>query len=331
MKILYNKPFIFSTLFIMTIENASGFFAWDVSSFLALFLLIAFMVVVVDQLFLSQTKEPANNKGEQSIPEQQKSALSKWLYFLCFLKFNKAQKYLDRPKIVQWSAEFFPVLLLVFLLRGFVIEPFRIPSNSMMPTFLTYDFLLVDKISYGLHLPVSNQELIDIGDPQRGDVVVFRYPNYEAEPVYKGADFIKRVIGLPGDVIEYINDQLVVNGRKIAYKKIGTYQGIEAGTEMSGYRHFRELLDDNPHDVLLHPNGASKGVKTFVPRGHYLVMGDNRAHSSDSRFWGFVPEEYIVGRAFYIWAHGDIGGVISGPNRLQSLKTLTFGRNGLID
>ncbi len=308
----------------MTIENASDFFAWDVSAFLALFLSVAFVIVVIDQLLLKSGAKPSDEKTS-------KTGFGKWLYFLCFLKFDKGEKYLHRPKVVQWSAEFFPVLLLVFMVRGFVVEPFRIPSNSMMPTFLTYDFLLVDKISYGVHLPISNTELFDIGDPQRGDVIVFRYPNYEQNSTYKGADFIKRVIGLPGDKIEYINDQLVVNDKAIAYEKIGAYQGIEAGTEMTGYSHARELLDANPHDILLHPSQPSKPVRLVVPKGHYFVMGDNRAHSSDSRFWGFVPEEYIVGRAFYIWAHGDIGGVISGPNRWQSLKTLTFGRNGLID
>ncbi len=100
---------------------------------------------------------------------------------------------------------------------------------------------------------------------------------------------------------------------------------------MTGYRHYRELLAPNPHDILLHPFATSKSIITVVPAGHYFVLGDNRKHSSDSRFWGFVPEEYIVGRAFYIWAHGDIGGVIFGPERLKALKTLTFGRNGLID
>ncbi|KAA0453510.1 MAG: signal peptidase I [Candidatus Thioglobus sp.] len=127
-------------------------------------------------------------------PTTKKSLLGKWLYFACFLRLNKAEKYSHRSKAVQISAEFYPVLLLVFLLRGFVAEPFRIPSNSMMPTFLTYDFLLVDKISYGIHLPVLNTELLDIGDPKRGDVVVFRYPNYAKNPDYKGADFIKRAV-----------------------------------------------------------------------------------------------------------------------------------------
>ncbi|BAS67768.1 signal peptidase I [Bathymodiolus septemdierum thioautotrophic gill symbiont] len=306
----------------MTIENASSFLAWDVSSYLAVFLIMAFIIVVTDHFFMGGSVVNA--------PTTKKSLLGKWLYFVCFLKLNKSKKYLHRSKIVQLSAEFYPMLLLIFALRGFIVEPFRIPSNSMMPTFLTYDFLLVDKISYGIHLPILNTELLDIGDPERGDVVVFRYPNYEKRSTYKGADFIKRVIGLPGDKIEYINDQLTVNGEAVEYKKIGTYSGIEKGIEMTGYRHVRELLGDNPHDVLLHPRKNSRSVRLVVPQGHYFVMGDNRANSSDSRFWGFVPEKYIIGRAFYIWAHGDIGGLFS-SSPLKALKTFTFSRNGVID
>lgn len=305
----------------MTIENASSFFAWDVSSYLAVFLILAFVIVFTDHFFMGGAEVNARS--------EKKNLLSKWLYFVCFLRLNKSEKYAHRSMVVQLAAEFYPVLLLVFLLRGFIAEPFRIPSNSMMPTFLTYDFLLVDKISYGIHLPVLNTELVDIGDPQRGDVVVFRYPNYEQGKVHKGADFIKRVIGLPGDRIEYIKDRLTVNGRVIERQKIGTYTGFEEGIEMTGYGRYRELLDNNPHDILLHPNVSSRGVRLIVPEGHYFVMGDNREHSSDSRFWGFVPEEYIIGRAFYIWAHGDIGGLFSNP--IKALKTFTFSRNGIID
>ena len=306
----------------MILENASSFFAWDVSSYLAAFLILAFVIVTVDHFFMGGATENA--------PSTKKYLLSKWLYFVCFLRLDKSEKYLHRSKVVQLSAEFYPVLLLVFLLRGLVAEPFRIPSNSMMPTFLTYDFLLVDKLSYGIHLPILNTELVDFGDPERGDVVVFRYPNYEKQKTYKGADFIKRVIGIPGDKIEYIDDKLTVNGEAIEYQKIGIYKGYEKGIEMTGYKRYREMLGDNPHDILLHPKRASRNVKLVVPEGHYFVMGDNRAHSSDSRFWGFVPEEYIVGRAFYIWAHGDVGGIFS-SSPLKALKTFSFSRNGVID
>lgn len=282
----------------MTIENASPFFAWDVSSYLALFLIVAFLIVAIDQLFAddSTITDPQTKK---------KSFLGKLLYFVCFLRFKKSEKYLNRPKLVQWSAEFYPVLLLVFLLRGFVVEPFRIPSNSMMPTLLTGDFILVSKYDYGISLPILNKKIVEFKKPERGDVVVFRYPNYEKKPDYKGADFIKRVIGIPGDKITYQNDHLRVNGNKIAYKDFGLYQGVESGIQMTGFKYKRELLDNNPHDILLDPKGHSRGVKATVPAGHYFVMGDNRSRSSDSRFWGFVPEKYIIGKAFGIWMHWD--------------------------
>lgn len=282
----------------MTIENAAPFFAWDISSFLVLFLVLAFVVVAIDQLFFNHTQMPVTD-------ETKKPTLGRFVYFALFLRFNKSEKYLNRPKIVQWSAEFFPVLLLVFTLRGFIIEPFRIPSNSMMPTLLTGDFILVSKFDYGVSIPILNKKIIEFSKPERGDVVVFRYPNYEKNSKYQGADFIKRVIGIPDDKIIYHADSLYVNGVKIDNKNIGTYQGIESGSAMTGFKHKRELLDDNPHNILLDPNHHSKGVKLTVPEGHYFVMGDNRARSNDSRFWGFVPESYIIGKAFAIWMHWD--------------------------
>ena len=282
----------------MTIENASPFFAWDVSSYLALFLISAFLIVTLDQLFFNKS-----NTTNYATPN--KTGFSKLIYFVLFLRFNKNEKYVGRPKIVQWSAEFFPVLLLVFMLRGFVVEPFRIPSNSMMPTLLTGDFILVSKFDYGVSIPVLNQKLIEFKKPERGDVVVFRYPNYEKNSKYQGADFIKRVVGIPGDTVIYHDDHLRVNDEKIAYENFADYQGVEAGSEMTGFKHKRELLGNNPHDVLLDPSRTSRAVKAVVPEGHYFVMGDNRSRSSDSRFWGFVPEKYIIGKAFGIWMHYD--------------------------
>ena len=282
----------------MTIENASPFFAWDVSSYLALFLISAFLIVTLDQLFFNKS-----NTTNYATPN--KTGFSKLIYFVLFLRFSKNEKYVGRPKIVQWSAEFFPVLLLVFMLRGFVVEPFRIPSNSMMPTLLTGDFILVSKFDYGVSIPVLNQKLIEFKKPERGDVVVFRYPNYEKNEKYLGADFIKRVVGIPGDTVIYHDDHLRVNDEKIAYENFADYQGVESGSEMTGFKHKRELLGNNPHDVLLDPSRTSRAVKAVVPEGHYFVMGDNRSRSSDSRFWGFVPEKYIIGKAFGIWMHYD--------------------------
>ena len=285
----------------MTIEYAESFFAWDVLSWLFLAILLAIVIVLIDLLFFSK------NSPESDIKVTEKrSTFRKICYFLIFLKFSKSEKYSHRPKVVQWSIELFPVLLLVLVFRGFIFEPFRVPSNSMMPTLLTGDFILVNKFDYGLRLPLLNSKIIDFSKPERGDVIVFRYPNYEHSTGYSGVDFIKRVVALPGDTISYEKDQLTVNGETVDYRKIGAYQGVDSGKAMSGYRHVRELIDHADHDILLHPLGHSRELsKTTVPEGHYFVMGDNRSHSSDSRFWGYVPEDYILGRAIGIWMHWD--------------------------
>jgi signal peptidase I len=285
----------------MTIEQAQPFFAMDVVAYLALFLVLAFVIVVIDRVFFFDS-----NSSEIEVKTKNKTLAGKLLYFLCFLKFNRNEKYTNRPKIVQWSAEFFPVLLLVFVFRSFIFEPFRIPSNSMMPTLLTGDFVLVNKFSYGINLPIINTELYKTGEPEVGDIIVFRYPNYENNPEYSGADFIKRLIGLPGDELSYSKDKLIINGEEIAYIELDNYLGVESGINMTGFKHLRELLKVNQHDILLDPKRSSRGIpKIKVPEGHYFVMGDNRSRSSDSRFWGFVPQEYVIGRAVGVWMHWD--------------------------
>jgi len=287
----------------MTIENAEAFFAWDVLTWLFVAMLLAITIVVIDLLFFS-AKSTTQTTPEAS--SEKKSSISKFFNFLIFLKFSKAESHSHRPKIVQWSIELFPVLLLVFVFRGFIFEPFRVPSNSMMPTLLTGDFILVNKFDYGLRLPIINTKIFEYSEPERGDVIVFRYPNYGRQAGYSGTDFIKRVIALPGDVVSYNKDRLTVNGEVVDQSKIGSYRGVDSGKGMTGYRHVRELIDRANHDILLHPMGYSPDLnKTTVPEGHYFVMGDNRAHSSDSRVWGYVPEEYILGKAIGIWLHWD--------------------------
>jgi signal peptidase I len=176
----------------------------------------------------------------------------------------------------------------------------------MMPTLLTGDFILVNKFDYGLRLPIINTKIFEYSEPKRGDVIVFRYPNYGRQAGYSGTDFIKRVIALPGDVVSYNKDRLTINSKVIDQSKIGGYRGVDSGKGMTGYRHIKELIDLASHDILLHPMGYSPEFsKTTVPEGHYFVMGDNRAHSSDSRVWGYVPEEYILGKAIGIWMHWD--------------------------
>jgi len=237
------------------------------------------------------------------------------------LKFSKSEKYNHRPKLVQWSIELFPVLLLVLVFRGFIFEPFRVPSNSMMPTLLTGDFILVNKFDYGFRLPISNSKLVEFSKPNRGDVIVFRYPNYEKNPGYSGVDFIKRIVAGPGDVISYKNDQLTINDNSMDIKIIGPYIGVDSGKPMNNYKLVQEFIDSMPHEILLNPKGHSKELPEItIPEGHYFVMGDNRAHSSDSRFWGFVPEDYIIGRAIGIWMHWD-----------WNFNTMQFSRIGGFD
>ncbi len=282
------------------LKNAEPFFAWDVLSWLFIAMIFAIVVVLVD-LFLSKDTEESASEVTQ-----EKSKIGKIAYFLIFLKFSKSEKYSHRPKIVQWSIELFPVLLLVFVFRGFIFEPFRVPSNSMMPTLLTGDFIVVNKFDYGFRIPITNTKLVEFSRPNRGDVIVFRYPNYEKNPGYSGVDFIKRVVATPGDVISYSEDQLSINGKVSDIKNIGPYKGVDSGQLMNNYKLVQEFINSVPHEILLNPNSQSKKIPEItIPDGHYFVMGDNRSHSSDSRFWGFVPEEYIIGRAIGIWMHWD--------------------------
>ena len=220
------------------------------------------------------------------------------------------------PWWVEYGASFFPVVLIVFTLRSFVVEPFRIPSGSMIPTLQVGDFILVQKWSYGIRLPVINKKIIDIADPQRGDVMVFRYP---ADP---SLDYIKRVIALPGDRIDYHDKRIRINGQAVPTERVEDY----LHTDRLYYSpQFREHLGARAHAVLIerdvppfipqildfpyrdHCAYTTSGVSCIVPAGHYFVMGDNRDASSDSRVWGFVPDENIVGRAFFIWFNfGDL-------------------------
>ncbi len=212
------------------------------------------------------------------------------------------------PLIVEYARSFFPVILAVLVLRSFIVEPFRIPSNSMMPTLLTGDFILVNKFSYGIRLPVIDKKIVDIGLPQRGDVVVFRYPN---DP---SIDYIKRVIGLPGDRITYYHKQLRINGELMAQQALGPYTGVGAGVGMTGAELGKEKIDKLEHLILTRAGQSSAEGEFTVPQGEYFVMGDNRDNSNDSRYWGTVPEQNLVGKAFLVWMNWDVsnGGVAWG-------------------
>lgn len=240
------------------------------------------------------------------------------LYALDVFKFRKLRTASDKePLWVEWGASFFPVILVVFILRSFLFEPFKIPSGSMIPTLLVGDFILVNKFTYGVRLPVINTKVIEIGKPQRGDVMVFRYPE---DP---SLDYIKRVIGVPGDKIAYQNKRLTINGEPLAMERVEDYQHRE---RLYYSEQYVERLGDVTHRTLNDTDAPAfipdaihfphrdqcvynhEGVTCTVPPGHYFMMGDNRDNSRDSRAWGFVPEENIVGRAFFIWLNlSDLG------------------------
>jgi signal peptidase I len=206
------------------------------------------------------------------------------------------------PALVDYSRSLFPVLFFVLVLRSFLAEPFRIPSESMMPNLLVGDFILVNKYDYGLRLPVLNKKILKVGEPRRGDVVVFHYPGRDSEDPQKGTDYIKRVIGLPGDVVEVNEDQVAINGVKVAYTPAGVFEGKGgASLDDTGTDVVREELPGRPHTIMDIPGSPFAPGTWVVPPGQYFAMGDNRDHSADSRDWGFVPEANLVGRAMVIW------------------------------
>jgi len=205
------------------------------------------------------------------------------------------------PAAVEYSRSLFPVLLIVLLFRSFLFEPFKIPSGSMVPTLLIGDFIVVNKFAYGLRLPVLNAKVVPIGEPQRGEVAVFRYP------LDTGVNFIKRVVGLPGDTITYRDKQLYVNGEAVPNAEPQAFRSNDVKCTMPESDALRvdETLGEREHDILLHQGTYGRNGQWVVPEGHYFMMGDNRDRSNDSRMWGFVPEENLVGRAVGIWLNFD--------------------------
>ena len=232
--------------------------------------------------------------------------------------------HLTQPTWIEYSGSFFPVIALVFFLRSFLYEPFKIPSGSMVPTLLIGDLILVNKFTYGIRLPIINEKIIDVNDPQRGDVMVFKYPKDMSQ------DYIKRVVGVPGDKITYDNKRLTVNGKPLAYTQMDDYLHDE---KFSYDKQFMENLTDKPHRILNKEN--TRGINQeqvdgnfphhdaceysddkftcIVPPGNYFMMGDNRDDSMDSRYWGFVPNKNIVGKAFFVWMN------LSNPKRIGGI------------
>ncbi len=221
------------------------------------------------------------------------------------------------PVVVDMARAFFPVIVVVFMIRSFWVEPFKIPSGSMKPTLLVGDFILVNKYTYGIRIPVINKKVIDINPVARGDVVVFRYP---ADP---SVDYIKRVVGLPGDKVEYRNKRITVNGETVPAQNSGSY--TDAELNFLKLPTYAEKLGTHTHQFMIVPGQPpvelsqvrqfahrenceynDDGFSCTVPPGEYFMMGDNRDQSSDSRYWGFVPDDHIKGRAFLVWMNfGD--------------------------
>lgn len=223
------------------------------------------------------------------------------------IELNKA------PAWIEYSGSFFPVILLVFVMRSFLFEPFKIPSESMLPTLFSGDYILVNKFTYGVRLPILGNKIIEINNPKRGDVIVFKFP------LNRKQNYIKRVVGVPGDRIVYRDKKLTINGESLSYKKETDFLHDNSLVEYS--LQYEEKLSETNHkilndenkpayvDVLEKPNFPfseeceydDKGFSCVVPKGHYFMMGDNRDNSLDSRYWGFVPDNNIVGKAFFIW------------------------------
>lgn len=243
-----------------------------------------------------------------------------WLLDKYFLR-KKRPVEKKQPWWVEYSISFFPVILIVFLLRSFLVEPFKIPSGSMIPTLLIGDFILVNKFTYGIRLPVVNVKLLELNSPRRGDVMVFRFP------ADTSLDYIKRVVALPGDRVEYRDKSLSINGRAVPRRALPDYESRE---RLQYFPRYAESFEGAEHEIIVEKeapgfvdrsmdfrhsgncdyNGG--GLVCTVPAGHYFVMGDNRDNSSDSRVWGFVPDGNIVGKAIFIWLNlselGRFGG-----------------------
>ena len=312
---------IFTTLVLAAFLGYIG--AWYTGAIEGNFVLLLFMATVITGCYWVAERFyflPKRHKIAQAIQDaaaQRRAELDRMGIAKVDLDVNQAQQQaLVQPWWLDWTAGLFPVIAAVFVLRSFLFEPFKIPSGSMIPTLLIGDLILVNKFTYGIRLPVINQKITEGNAPQRGDVMVFRYP---PQP---NMDYIKRVVGIPGDEIAYLNKRLTVNGQAVPTSAVADFFDSSV-TRYS--KQFEEKLGDQPHRLLNNPEvpafvqGASdfayrdqcrysiEGVVCKVPAGHYFMMGDNRDNSLDSRYWGFVPDANIVGKAFFVWMNfGDL-------------------------
>ena len=224
-----------------------------------------------------------------------------WLLDILFFKKRRLKKNpsANEPKLVEYSRSFFPILLLVLVIRSFIVQPYRVPTGSLEPTILPGDLIAVNQFAYGLKLPVLNKKIISIGEPKIGDIAVFRWP------VNPSVDFIKRVVGVPGDHVIYKNKILYINGKEATQKILGDAVDYEPSGNLNVQK-IRENLNGVKHDILVNPYGGQLGdFDVVVPKGYYFMMGDNRDDSADSRDWGFVPEKDLIGKGFIVWMSWD--------------------------
>ncbi len=285
------------------------------------FALILFVLLVVTGIVWSLDRFSLRHKRAARVAQELELARPSWTSLSEQERLARQEQiqaeFGKMPWWVEYGVSFFPVILFVFVLRSFIVEPFRIPSGSMLPTLQSGDLILVNKFTYGLRLPVVDTKVIPIGEPKRGDVMVFRYP------VDPSVDYIKRVVGLPGDQVAYLDKKLYINGKEVPRKADGQYFEPD---RVAYTAQFIETLGDKPHKILLDERRSQdigpissfpyrekceylrNGIRCTVPAGVYFMMGDNRDNSLDSRFWGFVPEANIVGKAFFIWMNfGSLG------------------------
>ncbi|KTC99651.1 Signal peptidase I [Legionella geestiana] len=236
--------------------------------------------------------------------------VSGFIFLLDILFWKKRRGSEDKPPVlIRYAREFFPVFLIVLLLRSFLIEPFRIPTGSLEPTLKVGDFVAVNKFAYGLRLPVLETKILSVSEPKTGQVVVFRWP---PDPSF---DYIKRVIGMPGDTVAYRNKVLFVNGKEMKRDFVEYTVDESSGHAVAKYR---ENLSGTEHDIYIRPDTPAEDFEITVPEAHYFMMGDNRDDSADSRFWGFVPEANLRGRAFLVW--------LSWNGKTDSLRWSSMGR-----
>ena len=295
----------------------------NVQALLSNFALILFVLMVVtgviwffDRFYLAKQRRAAADRALADFDARNAALAGQGVQPDYHTRAGIESALMKQPVWIEYSGSFFPVIALVFFLRSFLYEPFKIPSSSMVPTLMVGDLILVNKYDYGIRLPIINKKIIDVGTPQRGDVMVFRFPKDVS------VDYIKRVVGVPGDKIVYKNKRLTVNGEPLAYQPLPdfldeqtlSYSGQLQET-LGGVTH-RILNDQRAPSYVPNPDNFPhrdlctydiEGFSCTVPEGQYFMMGDNRDNSLDSRYWGFVPDENIVGKAFFVWMNfGDL-------------------------